>query len=82
MHSGERGMTHTNHTPPCRVCQSAEHVSHIRMPEFRDVRYYRCANCYHAWATDLQGVETTMGREVAVSRRLPTRADELRTDRA
>ena len=57
----------TTHQQTCRHCHSAEHVSHIPMPEFKHVRYYRCAACGETWATDLQGVETLKGREAPAS---------------
>lgn len=56
-------MTSTTASQTCRHCHTAEHVSHIQMPEFQHVRYYRCADCGEIWATDLQGVETLKGRE-------------------
>jgi hypothetical protein len=35
------------------------------MPEFRQVRYYRCEDCGATWATNLDGVAIPMGREAA-----------------
>jgi len=39
----------------CPICQTGDHVSHLRTPEATGKRYYRCATCGELWATTLDG---------------------------
>ena len=47
----------------CQQCHSGARVSHVQMPEFRYVQYYRCAGCGAFWATDLDGTPALAGRD-------------------
>jgi hypothetical protein len=55
-------------TPPCSLCDTAEHVFRADTSEYPHIYFYRCKACGQYWATSLQGDPILVGRDACTDK--------------